>query len=323
VRSVEVIVMEEGSEEGGAVVRGVVGASVGPFAGDGLDEAFGLAIGLGSVGSGEGVLEAEFAAGGGEEFGAVGGAAVGEEAFDGDAVLVVEGDGLAEGVEDAGGLFIREEGGEGDTGVVIDGDMEGLGARAGIAMGAVAGGADAWFGEAAELLDVEVEEVARVLVLVALGRRLRGFEGGEAVEAVAAEDAREGGLGDREEHADLGVGAALAAECEDLGFEGAGGLAGLAERSGGTVFEACGKAELAGASEPSADGLFADAEGGGGGAQGGARGGELGDHFCSHERGENGISVHVVRAACREVACSSTTTLPDQPRADNLLKHDT
>ena len=90
------------------------------------------------------------------------------------------------------------------------------------------------------------------------------------MEVVASEDAREGGLGDREEQADLGVGTALAAELEDLIFQGGGGLARLAQRSGGMVFEAPREAGLAGASEPPADGLFADAEGGGGGAEGGA-----------------------------------------------------
>ncbi len=47
VRAVEVIVVEIEGEEGGAVETGVIRTSVSPFAGDGLDEAFGLAIGLG------------------------------------------------------------------------------------------------------------------------------------------------------------------------------------------------------------------------------------------------------------------------------------
>ena len=78
-----------------------------------------------------------------------------------------------------------------------------------------------------------------------------------------------------------------------------------------------------GVPDPLADGLFADAESGGGGAQRGAEGAVLEDHFCSRQRSENGISVHVVRAAWRAVECSSTTSLPDPRRADNLLKHDT
>ena len=161
------------------MVTGVIGAGIGPFAGDSLDEALGLAIGLGAAGSGEAVFDAELEAGGGEEFGAVGGAAVGEDALDVDAMSFVEADGLLEGREDAGSLFVREERGEGEAGVIVDGDVEAPDAGAWIAVGAVAGGANAGPCEAAELLDVEVEKVAWVLVLVALWR---GFRGGSREE---------------------------------------------------------------------------------------------------------------------------------------------
>jgi hypothetical protein len=109
----EIVVVEVEREERGAVVTGVVGTSVSPLAGDGLDEAFGLSVGLWAVGSGEAMLDAELEAGGGKEPGAISGAAVGEDALDEDAVVLVEGDGLVESGEDAGGFFIWEEGGEG------------------------------------------------------------------------------------------------------------------------------------------------------------------------------------------------------------------
>jgi hypothetical protein len=51
--------------------------------------------------------------------------------------------------------------------------------------------------------------------------------------------------------------------------------------------------------------------------------GEMSDHFCSHYWGKSGISVHVVRAGFLEVEFSSTTSLPNLSRADNVLKHDT
>src|SRR5204863_5885393 len=140
--------------------------------------------------------EAELLAGGGEEFGAIGRAAVGEEALDLDAVAGVKGDGLAEGVEDAGGLFVGEEAGEGEAGVIVDGDVEALGAGAGVAVGAVAGGADAGACEAAQLLDVEVEEFARRGAFVTEDRRFWRLQRSEAVEAVTTQDAGKGGLGD-------------------------------------------------------------------------------------------------------------------------------
>ena len=109
VRAMEVIVMKVVRKEGSSVVAGVIRTGVGPLAGDGLDEAFGLAVGLRAIGFGEEMFEAEFVAGGGEEFGAIGGAAIGEELLDGDAVSGVEAEGLVQSVEHAGDAFVREE----------------------------------------------------------------------------------------------------------------------------------------------------------------------------------------------------------------------
>jgi len=64
--------MEKEREESGAVVTRVVRASIGPLTSDGLNEAFGLAIGLWAIGFGEEMFEAELLAGGGKEFGAIG-----------------------------------------------------------------------------------------------------------------------------------------------------------------------------------------------------------------------------------------------------------
>ena len=68
----EIVVVEVAWEEGGAMVTGVVGASVSPLSGDGLDEAFGLTIGLRAIGFSEEMFEAQLVAGGGKEFRAVG-----------------------------------------------------------------------------------------------------------------------------------------------------------------------------------------------------------------------------------------------------------
>ncbi len=68
----EVVVMKLEREEGRAVVTGVVGSGIGPLAGDGLDEAFGLAVGLWAIGSGEEMFKAELMASGGKGFGAIG-----------------------------------------------------------------------------------------------------------------------------------------------------------------------------------------------------------------------------------------------------------
>jgi hypothetical protein len=201
-RAVEVIVMKVVIKEGSAVERGVIGPGISPLAGDGLNEAFGLAIGLGSIRSGEEMFEAELPAGGSKEFGTISRAAVGEHALDRYAVSRVKGNGLLQSVEDAGSFFVREEAGEGQTGVVVDGDMERLEAGAGVALRAVAGGAHAGLGEATQLLDVEVEELAGPITFITPSGWLGRCERREAIEMMAAQDAGEGGFGDRQNHPD-------------------------------------------------------------------------------------------------------------------------
>ncbi len=130
----EIVVVEIVREEGGAVFAGVVGTCIRPFPSDGLDEAFGLAIGLGAIGAGEEVVQAQLLAGGGEALGTVSGTPIGEDLLDEDAVSLVEGDGLMERGQDTGGLFIRKETGKSETGMVIDGDVERFGAGARVAV---------------------------------------------------------------------------------------------------------------------------------------------------------------------------------------------
>lgn len=50
------------------MVAGAVGVSVGPFSAEGLDEAFGFAVGFWVVGSGVDVFDAELETGRGEAF---------------------------------------------------------------------------------------------------------------------------------------------------------------------------------------------------------------------------------------------------------------
>ena len=61
-RAVEVVMLEPRGEMLIAFLRVEVVANVGPLAQGGLDEAFGLAVGAGSIGAGEAVLDAELEA---------------------------------------------------------------------------------------------------------------------------------------------------------------------------------------------------------------------------------------------------------------------
>src|SRR6185437_15248562 len=116
----------------------VVGSGVGPFAERCLDEALGLTVGLGCVGPGSDVLEAQLLAGIPKGFGTVTGAVVGHDALDGHAQAFVVGDGgfLALALEHLG---------EGDARSIVDADMDELPASAPVAAAlAVAGDAVAY-----------------------------------------------------------------------------------------------------------------------------------------------------------------------------------
>jgi hypothetical protein len=86
-----------------------------------------------------------------------------------------------------------------------------------------------------------------------------------------------------------------------LGFELGAGLARLGKRPGGMIVQALGEAGLLGAGEPAPNGLLADAESDGRGAQGEAQLRVLKSHLGTGERSESGISVHVVRVEKRWV----------------------
>jgi hypothetical protein len=191
-RAVEIVVMEEEGEELGAVVAGVIRTSISPFTSDGLDEAFGFAIGLGAIRTSEEVAQAQIFAGGGEEFGAIGRATIGEDGLDGDAVGLIKGECLLEGGEDAGDFFIGEKRGKSQAAVVINGDVEGLEAGAGIAMGTVARGADAGLVKTAQLFNIKMKELAWSGAFVADHGWLGRIERSQAVEAMTLEDTGKG-----------------------------------------------------------------------------------------------------------------------------------
>lgn len=231
-RAVEVIVMKVGGKKGSAMIAGAISAGVRPFASDGLDKAFGFTIGLRSVRFGEGVFEAELLTSMGEEFRAISGTAIGEHPLDGDTPGIVEVDGLVESSQSAGDLFIGMKRGESQSTMIIDGDVETFDAGAWIADGAIAGGAHSGAREAAQLLDVEVEQLAGKIAFVAQRRSFGRLQSAEAMEAVATQNA--GDSGHREigqEETDLGVRAVMAAQFENALLDGRRGFARLTARS--------------------------------------------------------------------------------------------
>src|SRR3954471_21966692 len=212
-----VVSVQPDRQRGGAVVRGWVGLSVGPFAQGGLDKALGLAVCLGRIRLGPDVLEAEIAAGGPKRLGAIARAIVGHHTGNRDAEVRVVGDrGLEEG-DRALLLLVRADLREGDPGGVVDADVDELppDAPALALTGSIAGDAMADAVEAAELFDIDVDQVAGMFALVAANRR-GGFERLHAVEAEAPEDAADRGRRDADCGRDVLARPALAAQ----GFDG-------------------------------------------------------------------------------------------------------
>jgi hypothetical protein len=68
VRPVIVVVEEEVREISSTMVTGLIRSGISPFAGDGLDESFGFAVGLWAIGFGEEMFDVKLLAGGGEVF---------------------------------------------------------------------------------------------------------------------------------------------------------------------------------------------------------------------------------------------------------------
>ena len=151
--------------------------------------------------------------------GEVGGAVIGEDAFDVDTVCGVEGESLMEGTDDAGDGLVVVDAGKAKSGVIVDGDVECLIAGAFIAVGAVACAAHAWFVEAWKLFHIQMKEIAGVLAFVAHGRVGGRAKVSQTVKAMPFKDAVDRGFGDGDKHGDLGEAHAQTAQFTDATFE--------------------------------------------------------------------------------------------------------
>src|ERR671939_1887801 len=170
--AVPIVLVQPEGQLGGSSGGVGIGLGVGPFAQGGLDKALGLAVCLGRRGLGPHVLEAEIAAGGAKRLRAIAGAIVGHHTGNRDAEARVVGDrGLEEG-DGALLLLIREDLREGHPGGVVDADVDELppNAPALALTGSIAGDAMANAIEATELFDIDVDQFAGMLALVAANR---------------------------------------------------------------------------------------------------------------------------------------------------------
>src|SRR5208283_2319326 len=142
---------------------------VGPFSESGLDETLCLAVGFWGVGFGANVPDTELLARPGEGTGFVARAVVGHNALDLDAQALIVGDGSPEEGCSAALLFVGLDLREGEAGGIVDADMDKFPAHATRVALPFAVACDAMTGSAEppELLDIDVDQFAGILALVA------------------------------------------------------------------------------------------------------------------------------------------------------------
>ncbi len=224
-RAVPIVAMQPERQLLCAALRGGIGLRIGPFAQRRLDEALRLAVGSGRVGLRAHMLEAKFAARPFEELRLVAGAVVAHDAPHGDAEAFVIGDGSREEGDRALLSLVGQDLGKGDARGIVDGHMDVLPSdAAGVGLARpVAGDAMADPRKAAELLDVDMDHVARRLVLVAADR-LGRVQVLQARQAGALQDPADGGRRDTDLAGDVLAREALAPEADDpLHAGGVGG----------------------------------------------------------------------------------------------------
>jgi hypothetical protein len=98
---------------------------------------------------------------------------IGKHPLDSDAELTVPGHRRSQEVRGAALGMVRIHGHEGEPQVVVDGHVQEHGADAFDAVAAIAGDAVGWPLDLDQPLDVQIQQVARSRVLIAVGRQLR------------------------------------------------------------------------------------------------------------------------------------------------------
>jgi hypothetical protein len=244
--SPEIVVVEVTRQAIGSLDRGWVGAFVGPFAQQGLDEAFGFPVGSGTVRSGAQVTELEFLAGGFEPVRDVAGAVVGHDSLDGDAAILEPGNRTAEEGRRGGGSFVRQDFGIGHSRSVVDGDVNELPTDATDPGGAVAMDAVTDTTYTAQLLDVEVDQFAGSISLIP-DDRLLGLEALETGEPMTSQDTSHRGPGKAHTSRDLGSSVSSPSQTQHLLDLIRMGLSGHPMRLGTAIDQG----RLAGLQEPS------------------------------------------------------------------------
>src|SRR6478736_5814781 len=170
---VPIVAMKPPRQFGGAFMRSVVSSGVRSFAQARLNEALRLSIGLERVGPGEDLTQTQTLAGCPESFRPVAGAVVGHHAPHLDAEAGVISDGRFEEGDSALFALVGHDLDESDARGIVDADVDELPADAEMAVDRARispGDAVPHRADPAELLDIEMDELAGMLPFIAAHR---------------------------------------------------------------------------------------------------------------------------------------------------------
>ena len=191
-RADEVVVVGPGSQGEIALIGVRPVSGIGPLAQSGLDEAFGFAVGLRRVRPSAAMFEPHLETSVAELVGAIAAAVIGEQGANGDATASEEVNRILEESDGGVGPLIGEDASEGQARVVVDGDVQSLPPRMFMLATPTAIAPPNDLLEAGHAFDVEMEKIARKGMLIADHRR-SGMQIAPAAETSAAQNAADGG----------------------------------------------------------------------------------------------------------------------------------
>jgi len=212
-RAMPVVVMKPRRHLRVTLLGVLIRAGIDPFAEGGLDEAFGFPVGARCVRARKVMAKAELQTSLAESARAVAVAVIGEQPADANAQSGVIGHGSVKKSNCRSSGEIGQDLGEGDTGVIVNGDVEILPPTMMFSASAAIGSND-HIRKTAQMLDIEMEQIAGSGVLVA-NHGHGGLQVADAIQTPSAKDAADSGTTQAGGLSDVQAGEALPAKLFD------------------------------------------------------------------------------------------------------------
>jgi len=210
-RAVPVVVMEPARKVRRAFLRSIVGASVGPLAERRLNETLCFAVRAGRVGSRANVFDLVALTDRAKCSGLITGPIVGEQSAHLDTKFGVPSQGHFQNSRRRNSFFVASDLRESNARVIVNGHVDVLPSSIPDVLVAVAVNAVADAAEAAQFLNVQMQQVTRARMLVA-HRRRRRIEITETTDPLALQDAANGGRAETRRASNAAASPTLATE---------------------------------------------------------------------------------------------------------------